>query len=197
MAGHVGNITGEILSTINSPSPYWLTHQHSSPLAGHSPSVLADRQGCGLHWHLVVVVVAGVGLGSLALFWELPQTWLCLSCLRQTQQLVSCLSDEPRQPQCERIHAVKLCWWKPEQTVGIPTRETPCILNVQTELKMEHQYRTLISAMRWCITCAQIKSLSSQRCPDSPISTHTENRGAQQEPTWMDSLQANTVLTGG
>lgn len=31
VAGHVGNITGEILSTINSPSPYWLTHQHSSP----------------------------------------------------------------------------------------------------------------------------------------------------------------------
>lgn len=51
VVGHVGNITGEILSTINSPSPYWLTHQHSSPLAEHSPSVLADRQGCGLCWH--------------------------------------------------------------------------------------------------------------------------------------------------
>lgn len=51
VAGHVGNITGEILSTINSPSPYWLTLQHSSSLAGHSPSALADRRGCGLRWH--------------------------------------------------------------------------------------------------------------------------------------------------
>lgn len=45
VAGYVGNITGEILSTINSPSPYWLTHQHSSSLAGHSHSPLADRRG--------------------------------------------------------------------------------------------------------------------------------------------------------
>lgn len=51
VAGHVGNITGEILSTINSPSPYWHTLQHSNPLAGHSPSALADRRGCGLRWH--------------------------------------------------------------------------------------------------------------------------------------------------
>lgn len=69
VAGHVGNITGEILSTINSPSPYWLTHQHSSSLAGHSPSALADRRemkaALALRSSVVVVVVPGVGLCSL------------------------------------------------------------------------------------------------------------------------------------
>lgn len=99
VAGHVGNITGEILSTINSPSPYWLTHQHSSSLAGHSPSALADRWEMKAALALrssvmVVVVVPGVGLCSLS--WVLPQTWLCLSHLGQIQQMVPVRFNERR-----------------------------------------------------------------------------------------------------
>lgn len=74
VAGHVGNITGEILSTINSPSLYWLTHQHSRSLVGHTPSALADRREmkAALALRNSVLLVAGVGLCSLS--WELPQT---------------------------------------------------------------------------------------------------------------------------
>lgn len=67
MAGHVGNITGEILSTINSLSPFWLTLQHSSPLAGHSTSALADSDGGCFGIKKQAVVVTGVGLDSLSL----------------------------------------------------------------------------------------------------------------------------------
>lgn len=78
VAGHVGNITGEILSTINSLSPFWLTLQHSSPLAGHSTSALADSDGGCFGIKKQAVVVTGVGLDSLSLG-GLPQTLLCLS----------------------------------------------------------------------------------------------------------------------
>lgn len=59
-------------------------------------------------------MVAGVGLGfflslslSLSLLsLELHHTWRSLSRLGQTQHMVSCPSDEPRQPQRGGIHLV-------------------------------------------------------------------------------------------
>lgn len=86
VAGHVGNITGEILSTINSLSPFWLTLQHSSPLAGHSTSALADSDGGCFGIKKQVVVVTGVGLDSLSLGGYLR---LCYASaiIQETQQM--------------------------------------------------------------------------------------------------------------
>lgn len=95
----LGTSLGRFFPQLTHPLP---TGSHFSipvPLAGHSPSALVDRRGCGLCWHELVVVVwkgglvVGLGFRSVGSYLRLGSAY---SVLGRHDKCCPCLSSESR-----------------------------------------------------------------------------------------------------